>query len=165
LKYFIYITIVVFASLFACKARQSVKENSANGNLHPDSVFTSIERSPCFGKCPVFKAVILNSGKAVYEGRSSVKKLGMFTGLVSEAQIKLLQQKAMDLKMDTLLAEYVNPHLADFPSHKVSFLIKGELKSIYIMSTDPPLPVTEYEQLLEETLDQVNWTKMEPEQE
>ena len=86
----------------------------------------------------------------------------MFTGNVSVAQIKLLQEKAIELKMDSLQAEYINPHLADFPSHKVSFLIKGEQKSVYIMSTDPPSAVTEYEQLLEETLDLVNWTKMEP---
>ncbi len=89
----------------------------------------------------------------------------MFTGNVSEAQIKLLQQKAINLKMDTLQAEYVNPHLADFPSHKVSFLMKGELKGVYVMSTDPPSAITEYEQLLEETLDLVNWTKMEPKNE
>ena len=38
----------------------------------------AIEKSPCFGKCPVYTMQIFKDGKVLYEGRMNTKKLGTF---------------------------------------------------------------------------------------
>jgi hypothetical protein len=153
----IYIIAFITAGLFSCKTHTA--STTLTGAQHPDSIFASIERSPCFGRCPVFTAVIYNNGKAVYEGRTGVTRLGRFTGTASGEQMKLLEEKAAELSIDTLSNEYVNEHLADFPSHRMSILIKGNLKTVYVMETDPPSVIPDFESFLEKILDQVEWTK------
>ncbi|MEP7264196.1 MAG: DUF6438 domain-containing protein [Bacteroidota bacterium] len=159
--------IVTVAATVSCKTRRSnsatvgaTATEGTTGALHPDSIFAAIERSPCFGRCPVFKATIYNNGKAVYIGRTSVSKLGMFTASVTADQLKSLSQKATELRLDTLQNQYVNEHLADFPSHQIKILTGNILKSVYVMDTDPPSSIIEFEKTLEELLDQLTWTKV-----
>ena len=33
-----------------------------------EHLFLSMERTPCFGKCPSYKIMIFNTGNVVYEG-------------------------------------------------------------------------------------------------
>lgn len=159
--------LVIVAVGVSCKTRKSdsatvgatATVQNTTGASHPDSVFAYIERSPCFGRCPVFKATIYNNRKAVYEGRANVSKSGTFTATVTADQLKSLSQKAAELKLDTLQNEYVNKHLADYPSHSFKILTGNNLKSVRVMDTNPPATIIQFEKTLEELLDQLTWTR------
>ncbi len=51
-----------------------------------------LERSPCFGECPVYTAVINASGRVEYHGRMYVPRLGTYTGKISLYEFRCLAQ-------------------------------------------------------------------------
>jgi hypothetical protein len=154
------IVIVAFV-MIAVSCHSRIYNASASGANHPDSVFASLQRAPCFGRCPAFTAVIYNNGTATYEGRSSVGRQGFYKGNIGTAEMKAILKSAEDLKIDTLQDEYINRQLADFPSHGFSILINGKLKQVYVSDTDPPSVINEFEKILEETIEKIPWTKVE----
>lgn len=150
----------VFAAFLSCKTGSKTAATET-GAMHPDSVFATLERSPCFGRCPSFNATIYNNGKAVYQGHSSVNKLGKWTGTVTTEQMKTLTAKAIEIRLDTLNDSYVNKYLVDFPGHGVSILMNGKLKKIEVMETEVPVSIHTFENLVEEILNQVDWKQAE----
>jgi hypothetical protein len=142
--------------LFSCKT----KETALTGYNHPDSLFASIERSPCFGRCPVYKAIIYNNGKATYEGRSSVVRQGLYHGTATSEQLEILRNSAESLRLDTLGNEYVQSALTDFPAQKLSIVVKGTLKNIFIRHTEPPGAIMQFEKLLDEEIEKIQWEKV-----
>lgn len=51
-----------------------------------------LERSPCFGECPVYAAAIHHDGPVEYEGHMHVKRLGRHTGRASQYSFQRLAQ-------------------------------------------------------------------------
>jgi hypothetical protein len=151
--------LILLSAFVACKP--SMQTAGSSPAEHPDSVFASLKRSPCFGRCPAFTAVIYNNGKAEYEGRSSAVRQGLYRSVMSETQMKAIQKAASDMRLDTLNEKYINEHLADFPPHSFSILINGSLKHVYVMDTDPPSSIEQFEKLLESEIEKLDWKKVE----
>lgn len=54
---------------------------------YPDSLFFRIDRTPCFGQCPVYRMDIYQSGWAVLEGRNFFDYKGTFKSRFSAAEM------------------------------------------------------------------------------
>jgi hypothetical protein len=62
------------------------------GNLSPNQVETfrltlpyesiSLERTPCNGSCPVYRVILYRSGRAEFEAKDFLPRIGKFTGTV-----------------------------------------------------------------------------------
>jgi hypothetical protein len=157
--------IVLFAAIAIASCKTGSNTTATGGALHPDSIFATLERQPCFGHCPAFYATIYNNGKAVYEGHSTVTKLGKWTGKLTADQMRQLSDKAIEFRLDTLGDDYINKNLVDFPGHSVSILMNGRLKKISVMETQIPQAILTYENFMEDILNQVEWKKEEPKKE
>ena len=56
------------------------KIESFRASLPYESI--SLERTPCFGSCPVYRVTLHRSGKAEFEAKAFLPKIGAFTGQV-----------------------------------------------------------------------------------
>jgi len=56
------------------------KIESFRASLPYESI--SLERTPCFGSCPVYRVTLHRSGRAEFEAKAFLPKIGAFTGQV-----------------------------------------------------------------------------------
>ena len=54
------------------------------------SVVVSLERTPCFGSCPVYRISASSSGLVTFEGKANVLRIGTDTGRISSEQVDAL---------------------------------------------------------------------------
>jgi hypothetical protein len=59
-----------------------------------DSVYFSMQRTPCFGTCPSYTLIILEDGTAYYEGGRFAPREGSYTGKVSAETMEKLWELA-----------------------------------------------------------------------
>lgn len=104
-------------------------ENTKQAIAKDDSLFVTIERTPCFGKCPVYKIYIYNGGYVVYDGKQNVDKIGRFSTQLSTDELKLIEQRAKEIKYLELNDKYDGP-VTDLPSVHTSVAMDGYRKSI-----------------------------------
>jgi len=78
--------------LVACAPRKAASpsaENSADANQTARPAIT-LERTACFGSCPVYTISVSPSGQVSFEGKAHVRQRGPATGQISKQQVDAL---------------------------------------------------------------------------
>lgn len=120
-----------------------------------DSLFVTIERTVCFGKCPVYKAYIYTSGYVVYDGKQNVDKIGIFSTLLSNDEMALIEQRVKDVNYFDLNDKYDGP-VTDLPSVKTSVAMNGYRKSI-TARYNVPVELKEFQKFIDQLFVEKNW--------
>jgi len=81
-----------------------------------DTLVISFDKTPCFGRCPVYKIKIYASGFSTYEGINFAEKMGLYSTTFSQAQIEKIYRSALEIDYFNLDSEYNNPEISDLPS-------------------------------------------------
>jgi hypothetical protein len=56
----------------------------------PGDTVITLQRTECFGTCPVYKVSVSADGTVVFDGKKNVEKKGVATGKISEAEVRRL---------------------------------------------------------------------------
>lgn len=151
--------------LTAChNSRRSTEINSENSDmLFPgemsDSLVAYLERTRCFGVCPVYSISIYRSGCVVFEGNEHVKPLGNHFAFIDRNTLEGVGRKAEELGFFDLKDEYRNPHLTDFPTVYVEVRFKGKIKRVHHYDAEPPRNLVEMEDYIDKLFgDETKWT-------
>ena len=82
------ISLLLFTLLIAvgCYPR---KRNVALNDL---SKVMELHKNACFGKCPVYGLIIYENGKATYNGKMHVEKLGLYSKQLSKQAFKAIRK-------------------------------------------------------------------------
>lgn len=75
----------------ACASRTSLpaaEQSGAPTGATPPAI--SLERTPCFGTCPVYTIAVSPSGRVTFEGRAHVRLLGTATGQIPRQRVDAL---------------------------------------------------------------------------
>lgn len=94
-----------------------------------DSLFFSMERTPCFGTCKAYRIEIFRSGFATYEGRSNMEKQGKHTARVDQATMLALYNKAEAAGFFGMQDKY-DANVTDLPSTFVRVVAAGKDKKV-----------------------------------
>lgn len=121
-----------------------------------DSLFASIERSFCFGKCPVYTLHIYNSGYAVYNGTANVNLMGRHTSNLTREQMIFLVDKANEINYFELKDVYDNEGVTDLPSATTSIVINGQRKSVK-RRFDYPQSILTFEAAFDDIVKRMRW--------
>ena len=124
-----------------------------------DSLFASIERTPCYGRCPTYKISIYKSGYVIYEGIRFVDRLGTYSTHISEKQIKAIISKAGEIGYFDLNEIYDSP-VTDLPSTITYLSVKGQKKTIKNRVRGPET-LKEYEKYFDALFEDAEWKKIE----
>ena len=125
----------------------------------PDSLFASIERTPCFGQCPIYTIKVYNSGYATYEGKKFTPREGLFEGRVDESIRQKIAEKALAIGYYELKEEYDGP-VTDLPSVITRLNLDGKKKQVKARFQAPD-ELRGYEKYMDELLSSVKWNPVE----
>lgn len=121
-----------------------------------------IKKSPCFGKCPVFEAVLYSDGSASYKGKKNVEMLGEYEAQASEELAKLILEKAETIKYFELEDTYPTSGrlIKDIPNTVTELNKNGQKKQI-TNNHNAPQELQDFEKYLLTTFDSLNWKKVQ----
>lgn len=66
----------------------------------------TLERTMCYGPCPVYRVTFNKDGKAIYEGRNNVDKIGRYVGEVDLSDFEKMSELLERLKFGELNSDY-----------------------------------------------------------
>ncbi len=123
----------------------------------------SLQRTACFGQCPVYKVEIFKDGSVKYRGTAYIKKRGQHEAVASMAFIKNIQQKAAIINYMALSDKYPKGDnmITDIPSTISYIRIDNEGKMI-INNFDAPKELIAFERWLEKEIDGLEWREVKP---
>ena len=134
------ILIITLLTLFvSCKQNKPVIENPNTEEtktttpkeqaLIKESLFLTMERTPCFGKCPSYKLTIFNTGNVVYEGFTFAKKEGKHVKKLTKKQLTEIQNLIETINLFEMKDKY-DSSITDIPSTILYVVYKGQKKKI-----------------------------------
>lgn len=122
--------------IIACGGGSKAGRKAAKASEIPSDFALSMERTPCFGTCPVYKIEINNTGTLTWTGIRFTEREHIWSRQLSSDEMKLLWQEVQRSGYFEMAAEYDDPSLSDAPSvlmelqgngknHKVKDRVRG----------------------------------------
>lgn len=153
-------SILLIALAFAASACKSSKETSSTSTAQAENqvssnqtepmVLASIERTACYGQCPMYKATFFDNGEVKYVGRRFVEKIGTYRFLLSTEEVLEIKKKITEYDYFGLDSLYPTP-ISDFPSCITEASLNGKLKKV-IDRRNPPANLKDFEHFLDSLL-------------
>jgi uncharacterized protein DUF6438 len=154
-------------SLAGC-ARNEAGSKSAEGSSQSatSAPVITLERTACFGSCPVYTISVSPSGEVHYEGRRHVRKLGVAIGKVPRDRVDALLSDLERGGYFTFAEQYTSGapscgrYAADAPTVISSVKVKGRIRQVthdYGCSGAPGTLVI-LERKIDEALNSAQWT-------
>lgn len=139
----ILIILALFAGACAKKKAVAVKEEPAVNtteevklppvsevNLDKDTLLF-YQRGACFGMCPIFDLVVYQNGRAVYNGKNYVDRIGIYQTTIDPTALQKIRSTADGIGYFGLQESYDNPHVTDLPTTVTMIANQdGELKVV-----------------------------------
>ena len=124
--------------------------NQAGGASAP---WVSLERTACYGRCPIYKVTVLRDGTVLWEGERFVKVTGKATAKLSAESLLALGQELKLADVFALRDKYESYDVTDNPSAIVSVDDGKRKKTIHHYHGDASSPKALYE--LEDKIDRI----------
>ena len=155
------LVIVLAASACTPTSRFSTEPGSSatSENSFADLVIT-LERTACFGTCPVYELTITGDGTVVYQGTDFVEVKGKQTASLDQAQVQELVSAFEQAHFYALQDTYTNYDVTDNPSAIISITYKGESKTVnhYYGDKSAPQELYDLEAKIDEIVNSKKWT-------
>lgn len=121
-----------------------------------DAVIT-LERTRCFGTCPVYRVIIKKNGTVTYEGKDHVRVKGRQTSAVPCEKVEDLISEFRKIGYFSLKDSYEKYEITDLPSAITSLSVDGKTKTVRHYYGDSSSPRVLYE--LEKRIDGIAGTE------
>jgi hypothetical protein len=125
-----------------------------------DSVFARIQRTACFGRCPIYTLTVYESGYTEYHGEKWVDKEGKFTTTISREKMQALRERANEIGYFSLNNEYDSPYVTDLPSTITTLRHEEDFKTI-VNRYQGPEKLREFEEFFDELFAEVEWERID----
>ncbi|MBD2121113.1 DUF6438 domain-containing protein [Trichocoleus sp. FACHB-262] len=118
----------------------------------------TLERTACFGFCPMYKLTIYADGRVIYEGNQFVKVKGIKTTRISPLKARQLMLEFQRMQYFNLQDRYEGGP-TDAPSAITSFQMGRRFKTVhhYLASPDAPQTLTDLEAKIDATVNVQQW--------
>lgn len=127
-----------------------------------DSLFMSLERTPCFGPCKAYRIHIYRSGYATFEGRANVEREGMWEARIGMDTLQTILKEAERIGFYGLDDVYDSP-VTDLPSLVIRMNTSAGDKQVKGRVDVPPKFRT-FAETIEELVIPVLWKPIVPEE-
>ncbi len=129
---FVLVTLVV-----GCKSKEQTAAPAASATTMSTetqssaapSALATIERTSCFGSCPIYKVTVMDNGELIFVGKRFAERIGTYTTLLTEDDLKAIRQMAEDVGYFKMQDAYPTL-ISDFPKCVTSVNMDGKKKSI-----------------------------------
>jgi hypothetical protein len=126
----------------------------------PENAIARIQRTACFGHCPIYTLTVYNDGTAMLHAEKWLDLEGDFTATVDQKKFDNLIQKAEEVGYFELKDVYDSESVTDLPS-TITTLRKGdELKQI-VNRYQGPDDLDDFEKYFDELYLKLDWKETE----
>ena len=125
-------------------------------------IVLKLERTGCYGNCPVYTALLRSDGTAQFVGSNNVSKLGSYVSVASINEIKDIKAKLQQIDFFSFAEHYPlnkNYLIPDLPYTYITVSDGARIKRI-ADNYDSPENLQWFEKELDEFFNQLNWTKI-----
>jgi len=147
--------LLVFLVLFACG---SSKKGTEIKEIKKELII-SLERTPCYGTCPIYKIKIFSDGSAFYHGERFVEKIGNYEFSVSKETLNYILKKADEIGFFELEDKYT-ANITDLPK-TTTFIKNGKHKKRVVDYYGAPKTLKEFESLVDGCIDYRRMKKLQ----
>lgn len=149
-----FIGLLLVASLLSGCARKAEP-------VPQEELVIRLERTACFGKCPVYSLMIKGHGAVIYSGVDFVKMKGIQETTISAEAMDQLLQAFDDAEYFLLDDSYTGFGKSDMPSVYTSISIGDNTKSVkhYLGDNKAPKKLTELENKIDAIVNSAQWIK------
>jgi hypothetical protein len=159
-----------FVSLAACGGSHPAPPPISNSGGTPGGghePLASIERTACFGWCPIYKLTVYRDGSIEYEGEDYVKIKGKATGRIGADQLSALDDLFQKNGYLALHDKYTDYSVTDMPSVNTSYSSGGQTKRIehYLGDEHAPKELGAVEEGIDRIVHVEQWIGTEDERE
>ena len=123
-----------------------------------DNPVIKMEKTNCYGRCPVYSLEIRGNGKVLLEGKENLSKIGKYILRIDEDEIARVI-KAIDESGFWGMNDEYDGRVTDLPSTYISVEYNGKSKSIK-SRFKAPKELDDLEDLLSEYLQRFGWEKI-----
>ena len=140
-------------ALFGCKSSKESTTTNAQSKAELDQIQTepqmlaSINRTACFGQCPMYKTTFFDNGEVRYVGKRFVENIGTYKALISAEQVEEIAAKIKEFDYYSLDSLYPTP-ISDFPSCITEVNLDGNYKRV-VNRQNPPRNLKAFERYLD----------------
>lgn len=130
----------------------------------PPVLIASISKTPCYGRCPVFKLEFFENGVAHYIGKRFTDMQGSYEAKVGSDFGEQLKKMVNNSQFFNLSAEFPvkGEPIYDLPNTITFINLEGQEHQI-INNHDAPAALLELEKFLTDQVNQLDWEKLEEE--
>jgi hypothetical protein len=113
----------------------TAKTKTTTNAARQDNAVITLERTPCFGQCPVYRVTLKGDGTVVFEGKANVDSTGRRVGRVSSDNVKTLVRFADAIGYFSFADSYATgqgcaPYIADMPHAITSIALTARMKRV-----------------------------------
>jgi hypothetical protein len=156
------ISLLVFTSVVACgnKKKLAATQPSNFFGVADTTVVATINKSYCFGKCPVYDMVIFANGNIKLKAIDNLElKNGDYTSTVSQNTLEAIYNKALEINYFKLNDVYTNEYIQDVPTTTTSLFNKETKALKRIENTwEAPRELKLFEEELHRLVTELKWT-------
>ncbi len=116
-----------------------------------------LERTPCFGACPIDAIVLRPDGTATYSGQRFVDRVGEFDGTFPREEFKKLVERIDAIGFFQFQERYARP-ITDQPSHITSASRDGKVKKVDNYGNAGPKDLRDLEDRILKVAQGITWT-------
>ena len=102
------ILVVLLAAAWASSPLAELPVPGDSGYFEMDSVLITLERTACFGACPIYRVSIAGSGNVVYKGLEYVKAIGIHEKRIPVRDVVSLLNEFLRVRFFDALDRYEN---------------------------------------------------------
>jgi hypothetical protein len=122
-------TVVVENTTVGQEATATAESTEVNTPTGQTGVIITLERTACYGTCPIYTLKIYDDGKVVYNGQDFVTVKGEQNGSITADQLKELVADFQKVDYFNLPDQYTAP-VTDLPTTITSFSFDGKTKTV-----------------------------------
>jgi len=150
----------ILMSLLACKSKETIKSTDTQNAVRSIQLddFISLDRTGCFGSCPIYQLKVFRDGSVQYFGRKFVDNEGIFKAQLNKQQVNDLFAKIDALIWEDFPEQYPMDNV-DFPQFKVEVKL-GEMQKSIRGNTNADKDLLKLTQYLDDVFDTLSLEKI-----
>ena len=126
----------------------------------PENAVARIQRTPCFGRCPIYTLTVFADGSVIYHAEKWVEKEGDFQAQADPAKFQNLLARAKEIGYFDFNNEYDSESVTDLPSTITTLRNGDQLKQV-INRYQGPESLSEFENYFDSQYLKLDWKIIE----
>jgi hypothetical protein len=130
--------LVLLMHAAACAPRQTpaTSQESSPAQNRTSAPAITLERTACFGRCPVYRLAVSPAGVVTYQGTANVRHIGAATGQIPADRVAALVNELEEAGYFSFADRYTSTELScgryatDLPTVITSVTLRGRTKRI-----------------------------------